>query len=59
MSNIVERKKVTEKKYIFISCFFCGERIKQYRPKHKYCSSGCRFKDWSRCHPRIKIDLTG
>lgn len=54
MSNIVERKKGTKKKYIFCNCEQCGEKYSQYRSWQRFCSSLCKFRAWDKKHPRTK-----
>jgi hypothetical protein len=41
---------------VFIDCEECGQNVKAYRPEYqRYCSATCRFKAWSKEHPRVNV----
>ena len=54
MSNTVERKKVTPRKYAYSNCSDCGGKFEQYRAWQKFCCKLCKFRAWAKEHPRVK-----
>jgi protein-arginine kinase activator protein McsA len=44
------RRKQTKK---ILMCAQCGNPFTQYRAWQKFCSSKCKWKNWSQKHPRL------
>jgi len=44
-----------EKRRKSIICEECNERIIQKRNWQKFCSQKCRFKNWAKKNPRVKL----
>lgn len=50
------RKPKPKPEPVYFDCEECGASVKAYRPKYqRYCSATCRFRAWSRAHPRMNV----
>lgn len=41
--------------FIIKNCKECNGEFKTNRSKKLFCNDTCRFKNWEKSHPRIKI----
>lgn len=47
-----KKRKIAKK-----HCFQCDELFTPKRTDQKFCSAYCRFKEWAKNNPRVKLCL--